>query len=114
MFGLYQMAFGGLTWGNALMLVIGCGFIYLGIGRKMEPFLLVPMGVGMIMVNVPFNGLMIYGTPEPGQVPLPAVGGLEEIATGKIGILNLFYHYGLESEIIPLLIFLGVGAMSDF
>jgi sodium ion-translocating decarboxylase beta subunit len=114
MFGLYQMAFGGLTWGNLLMLFIGGGLIYLGVARKMEPILLVPIGLGIIMVNIPFTGLMVYAPAEPGAIPLPASGGLKEIAEGKIGFLNLLYRYGLESEIIPLLIFLGIGAMSDF
>ncbi len=114
MFGLYQMAFGGLTWGNILMLFIGGGLIYLGVARKMEPFLLVPIGLGIMIVNIPFTGLMVYAPAEPGAIPLPASGGLREIAEGKIGILNLLYQYGLESEIIPLLIFLGIGALSDF
>lgn len=114
MFGLYQMAFGGLTWGNVLMLLIGGGLIYLGVAKKMESFLLLPIGVGIILVNIPFSGLMVYAPAEPGVIPLPASGGLKEIAEGKIGLLNLIYHYGLESEIIPLLIFLGLGAMADF
>ena len=114
MFGLYEMAFGGLTWGNFLMLFIGGGLIYLGVARKMEPFLLVPIGLGIVMVNIPFTGLMVYAPAEPGAIPLPASGGLREIAEGKIGLLNLLYQYGLESEIIPLLIFLGLGAMADF
>jgi sodium ion-translocating decarboxylase beta subunit len=114
MFGLYQMAFGGLTWGNILMLLIGGGLIYLGVAKKMESFLLVPMGVGIILVNIPFSGLMVYAPAEPGVIPLPASGGLKEIAEGKIGLLNLLYYYGLETEIIPLLIFLGLGAMVDF
>jgi sodium ion-translocating decarboxylase beta subunit len=114
MFGLYEMAFGGLTWGNILMLFIGGGLIYLGVARKMEPFLLVPIGLGIMMVNVPFTGLMVYAPAEPGAIPLPASGGLREIAEGKIGLLNLLYQYGLESKIIPLLIFLGIGALSDF
>jgi sodium ion-translocating decarboxylase beta subunit len=114
MFGLYEMAFGGLTWGNLLMLFIGGGLIYLGVAKKMEPFLLVPIGIGIIMVNIPFSGLMVYAPAEPGTIPLPASGGLKEIAEGKIGLLNLLYHYGLESEMIPLLIFLGIGALSDF
>jgi sodium ion-translocating decarboxylase beta subunit len=114
MFGLYEMAFGGLTWGNVLMLFIGGGLIYLGVARKMEPFLLVPIGLGIMMVNIPSAGLMVYAPAEPGAIPLPASGGLKEIAEGKIGILNLLYRYGLESEIIPLLIFLGIGALSDF
>jgi len=114
MFGLYEMAFGGLTWGNVLMLFIGGGLVYLGVARKMEPILLVPIGLGIMMVNIPFAGLMVYAPAEPGAIPLPASGGLKEIAEGKIGILNLIYRYGLESEIIPLLIFLGIGALSDF
>ena len=114
MFGLYEMAFGGLTWGNLLMLCIGGGLIYLGIARKMEPYLLVPIGMGIMMVNIPFTGLMVYGPAEPGVVPVPATGGLKDIAEGKIGLLNLLYRYGLESEVIPLLIFLGLGAMADF
>ena len=114
MFGLYEMAFGGLTWGNILLLFIGGGLIYLGIAKKMEPVLLVPIGLGIMMVNIPFAGLMVYAPAEPGAIPLPASGGLKEIAEGKIGLLNLLYRYGLESKIIPLLIFLGIGAMSDF
>jgi len=114
MFGLYEMAFGVLTWGNVLMLFIGGGLIYLGVARKMEPILLVPIGLGIMMVNIPFAGLMVYAPAEPGAIPVPASGGLKEIAEGKIGILNLLYKYGLESEIIPLLIFLGIGALSDF
>ena len=114
MFGLYETAFGGLTWGNILMLLIGGGLIYLGAAKKMEPILLVPIGIGVILVNIPSAGLMVYATAEPGVIPLPASGGLKEIAEGKIGLLNLLYHYGLGSELIPLLIFLGIGALSDF
>ncbi|MGB5926028.1 MAG: sodium ion-translocating decarboxylase subunit beta [Dehalococcoidia bacterium] len=114
MFGLYEMAFGGLTWGNILMLFIGGGLIYLGVAKKMEPVLLVPIGLGIMMVNIPSAGLMVYAPAETGAIPLPASGGLKEIAEGKIGLLNLIYRYGLESEIIPLLIFLGIGALSDF
>jgi sodium ion-translocating decarboxylase beta subunit len=114
MFGLYQMAFGGLTWGNILMLLIGGVLLYLGVAKKMEPVLLVPIGIGIILVNIPFSGIMVFAPAEPGVIPLPASGGLKEIAEGKIGLLNLLYHYGLESEIIPLLIFLGIGALSDF
>jgi len=108
------MAFAGLTWGNVVMLIIAGGLIYLGIARKMEPVLLVPIGIGMMMVNIPFSGLMVYAPAEPGAIPLPASGGLEEIAEGKIGLLNLLYQYGIKSALIPLLLFLGLGAMADF
>lgn len=109
MFGLYESALGQITLGNVAMLFIGAVLIYLGIARKMEPLLLVPIGFGVFMVNLPIAGIMTY-TPEG----LPAIGGLEEIAEGKIGILNLLYYYGLETELIPLLIFLGVGTLMDF
>jgi oxaloacetate decarboxylase beta subunit len=120
MFGLYQMAFAGLTWGSVVMLIIGGGLIYLGVARKMEPVLLVPIGLGVIMVNMPMSGLMVYEQVEPGVIPLPVAveGGLEAIesgmAAGKIGLLNVLYQFGVATEVIPLLIFLGVGAMSDF
>ncbi len=109
MFGLYDSAFGLMTWGNLAMLVLGALLIYLGIAKKIEPLLLVPIGFGVFMVNIPIAGIMTYTADG-----IPASGGLNEIATGEIGILNLLYHYGLESEIIPLLIFLGVGTMMDF
>jgi len=115
MFGLYESAFGSLTWGSVLMLVLGCGLIYLGIARKIEPVLLVPIGAGIIMVNIPAAGLMIYAPPvEPGAVPLPAIGGINELVAGEIGVLNLLYQYGIRSTIIPLLIFLSLGSMTDF
>jgi len=110
MFGWYE--WGGLYWGNYVMLLIGGALIYLGIARKMEPLLLVPIGFGIFLVNLPLGGVM---------VPLedvPEGWGLDEmlkgIGEGKVGILNLLYKYGIESEMIPLLIFLGVGAMIDF
>jgi carboxybiotin decarboxylase len=109
MFGLYESAFLHLTWGNGGMLVIGAALIYLGIAKKMEPLLLVPIGFGVFMVNLPLAGLMIYGPDD-----LPALGGLEEVAEGKIGVLNLLYYYGMHTELIPLLIFLGVGTLMDF
>jgi len=113
-FGLYETAFGSLTYGNIIMFLIAGLLIYLGIAKKMEPILLVPIGFGIIMVNLPLGGLMVY-SPEG----FPAeVGSLSEliraIGNGEIGLLNVLYTYGIESEVIPLLIFLGVGAMTDF
>ncbi len=115
MFGLYETAFGALGgWPSPiLMFFIGGLLIYLGIAKKMEPILLVPIGVGVFMVNLPFAGLMIYSEGFPAEV-----GSLSEliraIGDGEIGLLNVLYTYGIESEVIPLLIFLGVGAMTDF
>jgi len=114
MFGLYETAFGTLTWGNVLMLFIGGLLIYLGIGKKMEPVLLVPIGFGVFMVNLPLGGLMIY-TPDGIPAEVATLGGLiQAIGAGKIGLLNVLYTYGIASELIPLLIFLGIGAMTDF
>ena len=114
MFGLYETAFGAIGWQQILMFVIGGLLIYLGIAKKMEPVLLVPIGIGVFMVNLPFAGLMIY---DPRGFPAE-VGSLGEliraIGAGKIGLLNVLYTYGIESEVIPLLLFLGVGAMTDF
>ena len=80
-----------LTWGHALMLVIGCVLLYLGISKGYEPLLLVPIGFGAILVNIPLAGLM---EPE--------------------GILRFFYDTGVLTEVFPLLIFVGIGAMTDF
>ena len=114
MFGLYETAFGALGWQNILMLAIGGLLIYLGIARKMEPVLLVPIGIGIFAVNLPFAGLMIY-TPEGFPAEALSLNELiKAIGAGKIGLLNILYTYGIKSGVIPLLIFLGVGAMTDF
>jgi len=121
MFGLYQMAFLELTWGNVLMLFLAGGMLYLGIVKKMEPLLLVPIAFGIILVNIPFAGLMVHTQPtEAGAVPMPVEvhGGLGElmkaVAKGEIGIINVIYQLGVQTEIIPMLMFLCIGAMADF
>ncbi len=114
MFGLYETAFGALTWGNIVMFLIAGLLVYLGIAKKMEPVLLIPIGIGVFMVNLPFAGLMIY-TPEGFPAEVGTVSELiRSIGEGKIGLLNVLYTYGIKSGVIPLLIFLGVGAMTDF
>ena len=121
MFGLYEMAFAGLTWGNILMFFLAGVLIYLGIVKKMEPLLLVPMGFGMLLVNVPFAGLMFHApASSAGAVPMPVEihGNISElmsaVASGKIGLLNILYQFGLQTEIIPMLMFFCIGAMTDF
>lgn len=81
-----------LTIGNLIMWLIAFLFIYLAITKNYEPLLLVPIGFGILVVNLPLTFLM-----QEGQ-----------------GLLWRFYHYGLEWEIIPPLIFLGLGALTDF
>jgi len=95
-FGLYETAFGALDWRPIVMLVIGGLLIYLGIARKMEPLLLVPIGFGVVLVNLPLGGLMETVNGEP------------------VGVIARVFQLGLVSEIIPVFIFLGLGAMTDF
>jgi len=99
-----------------VMVVIGLVLIYLGISKKMEPLLLVPIGLGVILVNLPWpgEGLMAY---KLGDTILPYVdyveAGFPEAAEPH-GLMSRIFHYGLTWEIIPPLIFLGLGAMTDF
>ena len=91
MFGLYETAFGALSWGNLLMFLVAGALIYLGVAKKMEPVLLLPIGFGILMVNLPFAGLMVY---TPDGVPAEAATLSElmkSIAEGKIGLLNILY-----------------------
>jgi len=60
LFGFLETGFSLFYWGNALMIVIGLGFIYLAIAKKMESLLLLPIGFAMILVNLPLGGMMDY------------------------------------------------------
>jgi len=84
--GLYQM-----ETGQAVMIGIGIFLLYLAINKNFEPLLLVPIGFGGVLANIPGAGLA-----DPG------------------GILYIFYTIGIESGVFPLLVFMGVGAMTDF
>jgi sodium ion-translocating decarboxylase beta subunit len=84
-----------LAWGNLLMIVVGCVFVYLAIARGFEPLLLVPIGFGIILGNIPFEPGMGQGVYDQGSV------------------LNYIY-FGVITGIFPPLIFLGIGAMTDF
>ena len=85
------------------MMAIGCVLIYLGIARKFEPLLLVGIGFGILVANLPLHEFVHMGKDVPGGVP--------DTATG---VLYYFRTYLVDTEIIPLLIFLGLGAMTDF
>jgi len=78
-----------------VMWIIACFFIYLAIVKNFEPLLLLPIGFGIFIVNFPLVPLMGYSHGHP-------------------QLLEVFYHYGLEWEVIPCVIFLGLGAMTDF
>ena len=107
MFGLFETGFGGLTGGSIVMILIGSVLLYLGIARKMEPLLLVPIGFGVVLVNLPFGGLM--ATVVQGNITEAYVIGGE-----PAGLISRVFRYGLVWEIIPCFIFLGLGAMTDF
>ncbi len=107
MFGLFETGFASFTWGNGVMVAIGAVLLYLGIAKKMEPLLLVPIGFGVLLINLPLGGLM-ESIVEGRVVDAYAIGG------EPAGLLSRIFRYGLVWEIIPCFIFLGLGAMTDF
>ena len=88
-------AVGNGTWGNLAMITVGCFFIYLGVVKDYEPLLLVPIGFGILVGNIPLTPGMNIGIYEQGSV------------------LNILYN-GVKQGWYPSLIFLGIGAMTDF
>jgi oxaloacetate decarboxylase beta subunit len=85
--------FTNLTWQSAVMLAIGSLLLYLAIGKKIEPLLLIPIGFGVILGNLPLAGMSAFD---------------------EGGIINLLYKGGILTEIFPALLFIGLGAMIDF
>lgn len=83
-------AFAAITWQDLMMIAVSILLLYLGIARRYEPLLLVPIGFGALLANIPLAGMTADG-----------------------GLLHYFY-FGIETGIFPPLIFLGVGAMTDF
>ena len=94
---VHQTAFLNLTWGNYLMILVALFFMYLAIKKEYEPLLLVPISFGMLLVNL-FPDIML---------------SIEDSSNGVGGLLHYFYLLD-EWSILPSLIFLGVGAMTDF
>ena len=93
---VHQTAFFNLTWGNYLMIAVACVFLYLAIKKGYEPLLLVPIAFGMLLVNI-YPDIMI--SPE-------------NASNGVGGLLHYFFKLD-EWSILPSLIFLGVGALTD-
>jgi len=77
--------------GQVIMMMVGCGLLYLAIARGFEPLLLLPMGFGAILTNIPIAGFTEVG-----------------------GLLHYVYYVGISTGVFPLIIFMGVGAMTDF
>lgn len=107
-------------WKNLIMILIAVLLLYLAIFRKAEPYLLIPMGVGMLLANLPLSGVMdpIYGekTVEHYNGLLGLIypnGEISQPIIGYKGLLGNLY-LGIQYEIYPCLIFLGIGATTDF
>lgn len=80
-----------LTWQNVVMMIAGGVLIYLAVAKDYEPMLLLPIGFGAFLANLPLTGI-----------------------TSEHGFLGVLYKFGIETELYPLLIFIGIGAMTDF
>ncbi len=100
--GIEQLlpAIAEMTWQHLVMIGIGIILIYLAIAKEYEPTLLLPMGFGAILVNIPLTSALTQIDPATGQA--------------VEGVLNVFFEAGIATEIFPLLIFIAIGAMIDF
>ncbi len=87
-----------ITWQQVVMWLVGAVLIYLAIKKDMEPTLLLPMGFGAILVNLPLSG---------------AVTQIHE-GVEEIGVIDVLFNAGIANELFPLLLFVGIGAMIDF
>ena len=171
MFGLLEGGISSFSWGNALMITIGLAFIYLAIAKEMEPLLLIPIGFGIMLVNLPLGGMMDYelciradrvgsvvGVPikegdrikkgdilcqlDSGDILAPAIGRIEgvvvspgqhveagdmitsaitmeqtnqlELPTRPVGLLSRIFKFGVMWQMLPPLMFLCLGALTDF
>lgn len=83
-----------ISYQQVIMLLVGCLLMYLGIVKKYEPTLLIPMGLGTLLVNIPNTGVLT--------------------SAGNQGVLDILFKAGIKTELFPLLIFIGIGAMVDF
>ncbi|MBR1476850.1 MAG: sodium ion-translocating decarboxylase subunit beta [Lachnospiraceae bacterium] len=94
---IHQTAFFNMTWGNVVMIAVALFFLYLAIRHEFEPLLLVPIAFGMLLVNI-YPDIMLHA---------------DKASNGVGGLLYYFYKLD-ELAILPSLIFMGVGAMTDF
>jgi len=83
--------FANFTLGNLIMIIAGCVLVYLAIAKEYEPVLLLPIGMGCVIANIPMTGM-----------------------NGPDGLFTVLYDAGIKTELFPLIIFIGVGAMIDF
>ena len=96
---LAESGFAALTWQQAVMIVVSFVLMYMAIVKKFEPLLLLPISFGMFLTNLPLTGLMEYGA------------GTQTFSQGVLGIV---YNACVNTELFPCIMFLAVGAMTDF
>lgn len=99
---LRDAGFAQLTWQNLVMFVVAGGLIYLAVAKRYEPLLLVPIGFGAALANLP-NAMMAASSTF-----------VADAAGDRIPLLQLVYEAGIRTEFLPPIIFLGVGALTDF
>jgi len=87
----FLVGLSAFTWQNAVMLLVGGVLIYLAVEKDCEPLLLIPIGAGCILGNIPLSGMWDAG-----------------------GLLKVLYDAGVKNELFPCLVFIGIGAMTDF
>jgi len=107
-----------LSWGNVVMILVGLTLVYLAIRHGMEPLLLLPIGISAVLVNLPFGHLANW--PIAPHLPDSIANNIFATLTylnqhyGPPGIFDIIYYTLIRTEIVPLLIFFGLGAMTDF
>ena len=107
-----------ITWQQCIMWVIGAVLIYLAIKKDMEPTLLLPMGFGAILVNLPISGAVTRYFHNNVAISKDVynslmAGGAEGLSVEE-GVIDTLFNAGIANELFPLLLFIGIGAMIDF
>lgn len=110
----------GGDWSFLLMIAIACVLLYLGIVKKYEPLLLIPIGFGVLLANFPGGGMGVMQADSEGFVTL-ANGARENVwdmplhkIAHELGLMNFIYYMCIKTGFIPPIIFMGVGALTDF
>ena len=106
---LETTGFAEMTWGNAIMIVIGLIFIGLAIIKDYEPLLLLPIGFGVLVGNIPTIASMALSVYDEGGMVLE-----DGVIRYEAGSVLSYIYYGVSQGVFPPLIFLGIGAMTDF
>ena len=102
---------------NVVMLAVGGTLLWLGVKKEVEPLLLVPIGFGCLLANIPLSDLMHVGIDSGAKQVFDIIGtpdAAKALMKEDTGFLRTLYNAGIANELFPLLIFVGIGAMTDF